>query len=90
MTPAELDDRLDAMAQEGASDPNKLPGLITIHTDDWVAAFDAVRAPCKNLADGMRYRDIVVHVGSQKVTAVVARGEASGRGAPYRDLMPRP
>jgi hypothetical protein len=38
----------------------------------------------------MRYRDIVVHVGSQKVTAVIPRGEASGRGGPYRDLMPRP
>jgi len=90
MTPAELDDTLDAMALEGASDPDKMPGLITIHTDDWVGAFDAVRAPCKALSDGMRYRGIVVQVGSQKVTAVIPRGKASGRGAPYRDLLPRP
>jgi hypothetical protein len=30
MTPAELDDRLNAMALEGATDPTQMPGLITI------------------------------------------------------------
>ena len=90
MTPAELDDRLDAMAQEAATDLSRMPGLITVQTDDWVGSFARLRAPCKTLLDGMRYRDVVVHVGQQQTTAVIPRGETSGRGAPYRDLLPKP
>lgn len=88
MTLDELNDALEAMASK-ASEPDQMPGLITIQTDDWVSSLADLRAPCKALSDGMRYRDIVVHVGSQKTTGIISRGEASKRGEPYRDLLPR-
>lgn len=90
MTPDQLNDSLDVMAIAANGDPDRMPGLITVNTNDWVGPLADLRAPAKNLIDGMRYRDIVVHVGSQQVTAVLTRADAGERGTPFRDLMPRP
>ncbi|WP_278070334.1 hypothetical protein [Brevundimonas sanguinis] len=49
----------------------------------------AVRATCAALNDGLRHRNMVIHVGSQQETKVLTRAEAGERGAPYRDLEPR-
>jgi hypothetical protein len=90
MTLDELNDTIDAMALAAAGDPHQLPGLITINTELWVKDLADMRAPCKALHDGMRHRDIVVHIFSTAKTEVLTRTEAGERGAPYRDLMPRP
>lgn len=89
MTVDEINDTLDAMAAKAAGgDPEQMPGLITFHTDVWVPM--PRFASAKNMEDGMRYRDVRIHVGSQQKTAVLTRAEAGDRGEPYRDLMPRP
>lgn len=85
MTPAELNADLDAMQAAASSDADK-PGLITIATEDWIANLDAIKATCARLDDGLRHRNIQVHIGSQQVTRVLTRAEAGERGAPYRDL----
>lgn len=90
MTPAELDDALDAMAAAAVGDPDKMPGLITVQTDDWIRSLAAIGAKCARLDDGLRYRDVVIHAGAQQATGVLTRAEAAGRGAPYRDLAARP
>ena len=87
MTLPELDDALDAMEKAAAGDPHKMPGLITFRTDDWVPL--PRFASVKTLDDGMRYRDVVILVGSQQQTTVLTRADAGDRGEPYRDLMPR-
>lgn len=87
MTPEQLNDTLDAMAAAAGDDPNLLPGLITVETDHWVHVLSAVRAKCTALHDGLRHRNIVIHVGSQQKTKVLTRAEAGERGAPYRDLV---
>lgn len=88
MTVDELNDALDAMAAKAGDDPQQMPGLITFHTDAWLAVPE-VRAKVKNLADQMRHRDVVIHVGGQQTTAVLTRAEAGERGEPYRDLQAR-
>ncbi|WP_155802372.1 hypothetical protein [Brevundimonas naejangsanensis] len=89
MTPDELNAALDAMAAAAGDDANLLPGLITVESGHWVDVLSAVRATCAALHDGLRYRDIVVHVGSQQETKVLTRAEAGECGAPYRDPVPR-
>lgn len=89
MTPTELDDWLDVTAKEAGADPNLMPGLITINTDAWVKDLADLRAPCSALHDGMRYREVQVHVSSAFETAVLTRTEAGARGEPYRDLTAR-
>lgn len=90
MTPDELNDQLDAMISAAGDDPAKLPGLITVQTDEWIKSLSAIRATCKALNDGLRYRDVVVQIATDYQTRVFMRSEASGRGEPYRDPMPRP
>ncbi|WP_421730795.1 hypothetical protein [Brevundimonas sp.] len=90
MTLDELNDRLDAMAEAAAGDPQQMPGLITINSDLWVKDLADMRAPCKAIHDGMRYRDVVVQVSSGAKTEVLTRTQADGRGEPYREMMPRP
>lgn len=85
MTPDELNAALDAMQAAATSDADK-PGLITIKTDDWISNLDAIKATCARLDDGLRHRDIQIHIGTQQVTRVLTRAEAGERGAPYRDL----
>lgn len=88
MTPTELDDALDAMQLAAAGNPDQMPGLITVETSHWVNVLSGVRATCSALHDGLRHRNIVIHVGSTQETKVLTRAEAGERGAPYRDLTP--
>ena len=88
MTPDELNDRLDAMQAAATQDQDK-PGLITVQTDDWIRVVSAVRATCKALSDGLRHRDIAIHIATNNETAVLTRAEAGVRGEPYRELTPR-
>lgn len=67
MTRDDLDRTLDAMdrALIAAGDPQRRPGPITVQRDLWVGALaNAVRATCSALLDGLRYRDIQIHVGA--------------------------
>lgn len=89
MTPDQLNDALDAMAAAAAGTPDHMPGLITVRTDDWVGSLRDFRGTCKALSDGMRHRDVVIHVASNHRTAVLTRADAGDRGQPFRDLMPR-
>jgi hypothetical protein len=89
MTPTELDDALDAMQLAAAGNPDLMPGLITVESNHWVQVLSAVRPTCARLDDGLRHRDIQIHVGSAQETKLLTRAEAAERGEPYRDLMPR-
>ncbi|MFC7378289.1 hypothetical protein [Brevundimonas sp. GCM10030266] len=91
MTADELNDRLDAMIAAAGEEPDKLPGLITVRTEDWIyGGTGDVRATCKALNDGLRHRDVVIKISTDYETKVFMRSEASGRGEPYRDPLPRP
>ena len=89
MTPTELDDALDAMQLAAGDNPDLMPGLITVESNHWVQALSDVRPTCARLDDGLRHRDIQIHVGSAQVTKLLTRADAGERGAPYRELMPR-
>lgn len=89
MTPAELDDALDAMLAAAGGDTDRLPGLITVQTNDWINSTSAIGAKCARLDDGLRHRDIVIHIGAQQQTKVLTRADAGERGAPYRELTPK-
>ena len=89
MTPTELDDALDAMQLAAGGNLDLAPGLITVESNHWVQVLSDVRPTCARLDDGLRHRDIQVHVGSTQQTKLLTRGEAGDRGAPYRDLTPR-
>lgn len=89
MIPNELDDALDAMQQAAGGNPDLLPGLITVESNHWVHVLSAIGPTCARLDDGMRHRDIQVHVGAAQKTKVLTRAEAGERGAPYRDVAPR-
>lgn len=90
MTPDELNDQMDAMITAAGDDPARLPGLITVQTDEWIKSLSAIRATCKALNDGLRYRDVVVKIATDFETKLVDRAEAGPRGEPYRDPQPRP
>ena len=89
MTPTELDDALDAMLLAAVGDTDLMPGLITVESNHWVQVLSDVRPTCARLDDGLRHRDVQIHVGSAQMTKLLTRAEAGERGAPYRDLMPR-
>lgn len=86
MTPTELDDALDTMQMAAAGNPDLMPGLITVESNHWVQVLSGVRPTCARLDDGLRHRDIQIHVGSTQETKLLTRAEAGERGAPYRDL----
>ncbi|MBB4799652.1 hypothetical protein HNP32_003410 [Brevundimonas bullata] len=86
MTPTELDDALDAMQLAAAGNPDLMPGLITVESNHWVQVLSGVRPTCARLDDGLRHRDIQIHVGSTQETKLLTRAEAGERGAPYRDM----
>ena len=86
MTPTELDDTLDAMLEAAAENPDLMPGLITVQTSDWIDSVSAVKATCSALHDGLRHRNIQIHISSTHETTVLTRAEAGDRGAPYREL----
>lgn len=85
MSPEELNAALNAMQAAAIDDAGK-PGLITVNTADWIGNLDRVKATCARLDDGLRHRDIRIHIGSQQATKVLTRAEAGERGEPYRDL----
>lgn len=89
MTPIELDDALDAMQLAAGDNPDLMPGLITVESNHWVQVLSDVRPTCVRLDDGLRHRDIQIHVGSTQVTKLLTRAEAGERGTPYRDLTLR-
>lgn len=89
MTPTELDDALDAVMQAAGGNADQMPGLITVQADDWIERTSAIGAKCARLDDGLRHRDIVIHIGAQQDTKVLTRAAAGERGAPYRDLISR-
>lgn len=89
MTLDELNDKLDAMAEAAASDPQQAPGLIRINSDLRVKDLTDVRAPCSAIDEGMRHRDVVLQVSSGAKTEVLTRLEAGDRGRPYRDMTAR-
>ena len=90
MTRDELDETLDRMqaSSRARGDTESSPGLITVESSHWVGHIAEVRARCASLQDGLRYRDIKIHVSSGLETAVLSRAEAGDRGEPYRDLTP--
>jgi hypothetical protein len=90
MTPADLDRILDEMQAKAAGNPDAMPGLITVQTDDWIASIAALSTRPKTLVDGIRIRDIKIAVGATETTAVLTRAEAGERGEPYRDLAQGP
>lgn len=89
MTPNELDTALDAMLLSAGENAAQMPGLITVQTDDWIDRLSAVGAKCARLDDGLRYRDVVIHIGAQQETKVLTRAEAGELGAPYRVPTPK-
>lgn len=89
MTPTELDDALDAMQLAAAGNPDLMPGLITVESNHWVQILSAIRPTCARLDDGLRHRDVQIHVGSAQEMKVLTREAAGERGAPYRDLTAR-
>jgi len=89
MTPNDLDDALDAMQLAAAGNPDLMPGLITVESNHWIHVLGAIGATCARLDDGLRHRDVQVHVGAAQETKVLTRTEAGDRGAPYRKLAPR-
>lgn len=86
MTPRDLDDQLDAMQKAAESNPDLMPGLITVQTTSWIDSVSAVKATCSALHDGLRHRNIQIHISSTQGTKVLTRAEAGDRGAPYREL----
>jgi len=70
MTANELNDVLDVMeaAADGASAAR--PGLITVQTDTRIDDLSAVRATCSALHDGLRHRNIQIHIASNADTRV--------------------
>jgi hypothetical protein len=89
MTPTELDEALEDMLQDASENVDRMPGLITVQTDAWIDRLSSIGAKCARLDDGLRYRDVVIHIGAQQETKVLARAQAGERGAPFRDLPPR-
>ncbi|NBW07164.1 MAG: hypothetical protein EBR82_03970 [Caulobacteraceae bacterium] len=88
MTPAELDQRLEDQRLKAGGDPEAMPGLITVQTDDWITSLHEGATRPKTLVDGIRIRDIKVAIGATLTTGVLTRAEAGERGEPYRDLAP--
>lgn len=90
MTCDELDETLDRMCEAASAkgDGEMSPGLITVESTHWVGHIAEVGATCASLHDGLRYRQIKIHVSSGLETRVLSRAEAGDRGAPYRELEP--
>lgn len=89
MTPDQLNDRLDAMAQEAGQSADLMPGLITVKADHWINVLGVIGAKAATLADGLRHRDIKVAIAGAFEMAVLTRVEAGERGEPYRNLTAR-
>lgn len=89
MAPEDLDNILDTMQRDASAGPDAMPGLITVESSEWVNSLSWIRPTCSALHDGLRHRNIKIHVSSALATAVVPRSVAGDLGAPYRELSPR-
>lgn len=85
---AELDRELEKRREPEIPAPtlDLVAGLIAVESNHWVQMLSAVRPTCARLDDGLRHRDIQIHVGSEQETKLLTRAEAGERGGPYRDL----
>ena len=81
--PDQLNGAFNAMATATGSDPDRMPGLVTVSTKDWVNSLADLRTPRAALHDGFGYRDGVVHVASHPMTTVLTRSETGERGRPF-------
>lgn len=81
--PDQLNGAFNAMATATGSDPDRMPGLVTVSSNDWVNNHADLRAPRTALHDGLRYRDGVVHVAGHPMTTVLTRSETGERGRPF-------
>lgn len=51
------------MQLAAAGNLDLIPGLITVDSNHWLHVLPVIGATCARLDDGLRYRDIVIHVG---------------------------
>jgi len=75
MTPAEIDQIIDAMAAEAekTGDDNQLPGAIFLHPDHWVGS--KLATEMTTIGRGIRYRGVRVLVSREWESHVVARAD---------------
>lgn len=90
MTPDQLTTALDAMMASAGDDPDFLPGLIEVNSNEWCETLSAIEKTTRSLDEGIRHREIKVVISSAYETRVLTRTEAGERGAPYRVLVSRP
>lgn len=88
MSPDDLRNAIDAMAAAAGDNPDLLPGLIEVSSNDWCDALYQIERTAKTLDEGIRHRGLKVVVSSLFKTRVLTRVEAAERGEPYRDLTP--
>lgn len=89
MTPAEIDQLLDAMAAEArTADESQLPGAIFLHPDTYIGM--RLKTECLSLITGIRYRGVRVLVSREFENQVVARGDLQRDVGEFMDLTPPP
>ncbi|CAM2808713.1 hypothetical protein EJ082_01315 [Brevundimonas diminuta] len=88
MTPDQLTTALDAMMASAGDDPDFLPGLIEVNSEEWCETLYSIERTAKSLDEGIRHRGIKVAISSAFETRVLTRSEAGDRGQPYRDVTP--
>jgi hypothetical protein len=86
MTPDQLTTALDAMMASAGDDPDLLPGLIEVNSEEWCDTLYSIERTAKSLDEGIRHRGIKVAISSAFETRVLTRAEAGDRGEPYRDV----
>jgi len=86
MKPDELATAIDAMIEAAGEDADKLPGLITVNSEEWCSGLCDIDHSTRNLEEGTRHRGIRVWVSSEYQTKVLTRAEAGERGAPFRNI----
>jgi len=80
MALSELDYALDAMQLAAGSNPDLMPGLITVKSNHWVQVLSDVGSTCARLDEGLRHRDVQTHVGSAQEAQLFTRRQGSGAG----------
>ena len=90
MTPAEIDQIIDAMAAEAAKtgDEGQLPGAIFMHSNDYVGS--TLKAETTSLIRGMRYRGVRVLVSREWESQVTARTDLKREVGAFEPLTPPP
>ncbi len=90
MTPAEIDQIIDAMAAEAetAGDENQLPGAIFLHPDHWVGS--GMKTEITTIGRGIRYRGVRVLVSREFQSQVVARVDLQRNVGEFEPLSAPP